>query len=128
MEVIKKMPGGDRTAPEGYGSRTGRGLGYCSGYDSPGFPKGAPRGGGFGRGWGRGFGRGYWRRGREFWRIDNYPDPYNRPAPYYRDVLLKPSKDEVKSYLENVVKSLEGELKAMKVRLQELSKEKKEIE
>lgn len=61
MEVIK-MPRGDKTGPDGNGPRTGRGLGYCSGYDSPGFTKGVPRGGaGYGRGFGRGYGRGYWR-------------------------------------------------------------------
>ena len=38
------MPYGDRTGPEGRGSRTGRGLGYCSGNNAPGF---ASRG----RGW-----------------------------------------------------------------------------
>ena len=114
------MPGGDRTGPEGYGSRTGRGLGYCSGYDSPGFTKGSSRG--------RGFGRGYWGRGRGFWRRDYYPDLYYGPAPYYRNILPEPSKDEEKSYLEDMVKGLEGELKAVKERLQELSKEKKEVE
>ena len=39
------MPGVDITGPEGYGGRTGRGLCYCLGYDSPGLTKGAPRGG-----------------------------------------------------------------------------------
>ena len=121
------MPGGDRTGPAGYGSRTGRGLGYCSGYDSPGFTKGTPRGGGgFGRGWGRGFGRGFWGRGRGFWRRDYYPDSYYETVPYYRNTYPEPSKDEEKSYLEGIVKGLEGELKAIKERLQGLSKEKKE--
>ncbi|MCF7946089.1 MAG: DUF5320 domain-containing protein, partial [Spirochaetia bacterium] len=27
------MPRGDRTGPDGMGPRTGRALGYCSGYD-----------------------------------------------------------------------------------------------
>jgi len=46
------------------GPRTGRGLGYCSGFDSPGFVKGPGWGFGWGRGWGRGFGRGWrWRGG-----------------------------------------------------------------
>jgi len=33
------MPRGDRTGPDGMGQMTGRGLGYCAGYDSPGFTK-----------------------------------------------------------------------------------------
>ncbi len=72
------MPGGDRTGPLGLGPRTGRGLGYCSGYNRPGFMTrafgwlGFGRFGGFGRGGrgrgmgraGRGMGRG---RGWRFW-------------------------------------------------------------
>lgn len=30
------MPNGDRTGPDGRGPRTGRGMGFCSGNDSPG--------------------------------------------------------------------------------------------
>ncbi|MFO7370953.1 MAG: DUF5320 domain-containing protein, partial [Bacteroidales bacterium] len=51
------------TGPVGQGPRTGRSLGLCSGYDSPGFTKGfgmgMGRGFGSGRGSGRGFGRGF---------------------------------------------------------------------
>ena len=115
------MPGGDRTGTEGYGEQTGRGLVYCSGYDSPGFTKGAPRGKGSGRGWSRGFGR-----GRGFWCREYYPYPYNRPSPYFREIYHEPSKEEEKSHLEDMVKGLESELNAIKERLQELSKEKKE--
>ena len=50
------MPAGDRTGPNGMGPMTGRGAGYCAGYNAPGFANGGP---GF-RGWGRGGGRG-WR-------------------------------------------------------------------
>jgi hypothetical protein len=65
------MAQGDKTGPMGQGPMTGRGLGYCAGYDSPGFTRGF--GGGGGRGQGRGFGggrvqrRGFGRsRGRGF--------------------------------------------------------------
>jgi len=37
------MPGGNRTGPSGFGALTGRGLGYCSSFDSPGFNKGPGR-------------------------------------------------------------------------------------
>lgn len=53
-----KMPRGDRTGPDGKGPKTGRGLGYCSGNDKPGYTSERPRQG-LGRGLGRGFGRGY---------------------------------------------------------------------
>ena len=33
------MPMGDRTGPAGRGPMTGRGLGYCSGSDTPGYTK-----------------------------------------------------------------------------------------
>jgi len=52
------MPGGDRTGPMGQGSRTGRGMGYCSGYSQPGFMTGLGGGMGLGRGMGRGRGIG----------------------------------------------------------------------
>ncbi len=73
------MPGGDRTGPLGRGPRTGRGLGYCSGSDRPGFMSrtfgrlglGFRRGRGGGRGRaGRGAGRGAGAgrgRGWRFW-------------------------------------------------------------
>lgn len=83
MEV-NKMPHGDRTGPMGQGPRTGRGAGFCSGFDMPGYadrganyPFGGRRymntGGGRGHrhwyyatglpGWvrdGRSFSRSYW--------------------------------------------------------------------
>jgi hypothetical protein len=51
------MPAGNKTGPQGMGPRTGRGAGYCAGYDRPGFANQ-----GFGGGFGRGFGRGMFGR------------------------------------------------------------------
>lgn len=115
------MPGGDRTGPMGRGPMTGRGLGLCAGNSNPGYanPSGSGygRGFGFGRGRGRGFGRGYWGRGRGFWWRGYSPEPYYQPTP---------NKDEEKTYLENTIKGLEEEIDAMRERIKELSKEKKE--
>lgn len=67
------MPRGDRTGPEGFGPRSGRALGYCSGSNTPGFYRGYPgRGMGYGRGMGRGYARTGYGRGfglfrRGFW-------------------------------------------------------------
>jgi hypothetical protein len=36
------MPRGDRTGPGGMGPMTGRGAGYCAGYDVPGYVNAAP--------------------------------------------------------------------------------------
>lgn len=87
------MPGGNRRGPEGAGPRTGRGLGYCSGHDRPGFEtapggpfsyagrhaggrglgRGAYRGAGYGRGRGNGgIGRGL-GRGAGWWSGPGYP-------------------------------------------------------
>ncbi|MEW6717473.1 MAG: DUF5320 domain-containing protein [Chloroflexota bacterium] len=67
------MPGGDQMGPLGRGPKTGRGLGYCAGYDQPGYATSQPaqglgrgfRWGGRGRGWGYRFNAGFWPgRGR----------------------------------------------------------------
>ena len=58
-----KMPKGDGTGPDRKGSRTGRGLGFCSGNNAAGFEsedkprQGQGRGLRNGQGRGRGFGR-----------------------------------------------------------------------
>ncbi|MDD3175873.1 MAG: DUF134 domain-containing protein, partial [Candidatus Nanoarchaeia archaeon] len=45
------MPSGDKTGPQGKGPKTGRGLGYCSGSDKPGFESDEPtQGRGFNNG------------------------------------------------------------------------------
>ena len=64
------MPRGDRTGPSGEGPTTGRGMGYCTGNNHPGFDNPRSIGGrgygrrfhggtGYGRGAGFGFGQGY---------------------------------------------------------------------
>ena len=112
------MPRGDRTGPNGMGQMTGRGLGYCAGYDSPGFTKGVPRGGAgfdYGRRFGRGLGKGF---SREFGysRVFQYPAYPNYAVPQYS------AKDETK-YLETEIDALKNELTAMENRLSELQKE-----
>jgi hypothetical protein len=99
------MPRGDRTGPDGMGQMTGRGLGYCAGYDSPGFTRGIPRGG---AGYGRGFG--YNQRGY-------YPDQY----PIYPQSGDFPNVSE-KTLIENEIKIIGEQLKALETRLAELSK------
>lgn len=48
------MPRGDGTGPMGLGPMTGRALGFCAGYSTPGYINSAP-------------GRGYWGRGKGFY-------------------------------------------------------------
>ena len=52
------MPRGDRTGPMGAGRMTGRGAGWCAGYDRPGYANPAPR---LGLGLGYRNGGGGWR-------------------------------------------------------------------
>jgi len=120
------MPGGDRTGPLGLGPRTGRAAGFCSGYIFPGYMSPVPRfRRGFVRGLGRGFGRGYWHQGRGFWWYNNI-NPYIRQQDYNIGLSQQPTKEEEKVYFENMVKELEDEIKYIKSRIQDLSKEKKE--
>ncbi|MBN1583689.1 MAG: DUF5320 domain-containing protein [Anaerolineae bacterium] len=64
------MPRGDRTGPMGQGPMTGRGAGYCAGYDAPGYANQMP-GRGFGMGRGGGWGRG--NRWRNWFRATGLP-------------------------------------------------------
>ena len=102
------MPWGDRTGPLGYGPRTGRGLGYCSGNNVPGYMVGG-RGLGLGRGFGRGWGRGYGFRGAG-WGYGGYYAPY---PPY----TLSP--EDEKRYLEDRKRWLEEELNYINKRMSE---------
>lgn len=99
------MPRGDGTGPLGLGPKTGRGLGFCAGFDTPGFIKA-----GFGRRyWGRIFGRGMGFR----WRFWN-PFTYDKPLLDKKEEknLLKRALDELnkeKELIEKKLKKLEGE-------------------
>ena len=107
------MPRGDGTGPAGLGPMTGRRLGYCAGYNRPGFLNaGWGYGYGFGRGWGRGFGRGWGWFGYGRYPYTGYP-------------YQAPSQKEEKEMLEVDAKNLEEELKAIKARLAELRKDQK---
>jgi Family of unknown function (DUF5320) len=71
------MPSGDRTGPMGQGSRTGKSLGLCLGYNSPGYVKGFGNGmrRGFSFGSSNGFGR---RLGRMFWQGYGSANPWQQ--------------------------------------------------
>ena len=119
------MPGGNRTGPRGQGPMTGRGLGYCTGYDSPGFT--ADQGYGFGRGYGR-FGRG---RGRGYVRagyIDPYFTPYRPIGSYYAPrIPVSPPVDQL-TMLKQEKNYLDSELKEIGSALEDISKKIEELE
>ncbi len=118
------MPGGDGTGPLGLGPMTGRALGYCAGYNMPGYMN--P---GFGRGFrrflGRGFGRGFgWRRLRF--------SPVTPVQPTLEQTQIpQPTKEEEIRMLEDEAKAIEREqetlkqeFEAIRKRIQELKKQK----
>lgn len=115
------MPRGDRRGPDGAGPMTGRGLGYCSGNDQPGFtadeaPQGASRG--FRNGKGRGRGMGY---GRAAGRSRG---SYYAPAAENEreDFNSQESKDREITRLENIANTLSSELEIVKNKIDELKK------
>ncbi|HNR57596.1 MAG: DUF5320 domain-containing protein [Methanothrix sp.] len=113
------MPGGDGTGPSGFGPRTGRGMGYCSGFDAPGCLRagygrsfGAGRGGGPGRGGGRGRCIRLWSR---------WTAPIGAFGPYPASA---PSPEVEMADLEGMAESLEAQLKSIKARMEELKSQK----
>ena len=101
------MPRGDRTGPRGQGPRTGRGLGYCAGYDGPGFVGGRPCG--LGRRFGRGPRRGFRPEPR---RPVRYREPYREPSREEETDILREEKEALKREMEDVrkrLRELEGE-------------------
>jgi hypothetical protein len=124
-----KMPSGDRTGPRGLGSRTGRGLGYCAGYDMPGYTKGP--GMGLGRNWGRGGGVGYSRgfgygRGRGWgYRAPIYTPVYN---PYFTGIIPTATPENELNALKQEKEYLESQLNGMNNAIADISKRIEELE
>lgn len=110
------MPCGDGRGPAGYGPRTGRGLGYCAGYDSPGFTKPGP---GRGRGFRRNFGPGHGMR-RGFNR--GYMQAQGGYAPNYNPQTEYSKEDEINE-LKNYAEDMKKELKAVIDRIEELEED-----
>ncbi len=120
------MPGGDGTGPGGMGSKTGRGLGYCAGFNTPGYTKGPGMGMAWGGGRGRGrvgYGRGMaWGRGRGragVWAAPGYTPNVAPRAPVYGNVpagtldkdqeinMLKQEKNYLESEMDGINKAME---------------------
>lgn len=113
------MPAGNGTGPMGMGPMTGRGLGYCSGGEAPGFGAVAARRG-YGTGLGRGrrggrggrwggpgfYGRG-WQPGGMAW--GGYPDAVQGAAPELE-----------RQSLESRANLMEAELQRIRQRLADL--------
>ncbi|TKJ18759.1 MAG: hypothetical protein CEE43_17330 [Promethearchaeota archaeon Loki_b32] len=127
------MPGGDRTGPRGLGSMTGRGLGYCAGYDAPGYTIGP--GMGLGRGWGRGWGVGYGRgfgygRGVGYGRGLGYRGPNYAPVytPYPSGIIPQITPENQLTMLKQEKEYLESEMNGIKSAVDDISKRIEELE
>ncbi len=92
------MPGGDGTGPNGEGPMTGRGMGFCAGFNVPGYAN-------------PGFGGRWIRRGRGFaFRRIFFPQ------------IIQPqiTKKQEKEILENELQRLKEEIQEIEKRLKEL--------
>ena len=122
------MPRGDRTGPRGLGPMTGRRMGYCAGYATPGFANPGP-GYGLGLGRGRNWGGGGGGRGWRHWYYATglpgwarfAPPAYGPPA--YGAPAPPVTKDEEVTWLRNQAKVLQDQLDAINKRLGELESE-----
>ncbi|RKX28356.1 MAG: hypothetical protein DRP46_08740 [Candidatus Zixiibacteriota bacterium] len=118
------MPGGDRTGPWGAGPLTGRGAGYCAGFNMPGYANPIPgRGMGFGRGGGFGRGRGMGWGFRHMYYATGQPGWAVPPEMPYEPVAEFSEQDELK-YLKQRSKYFGKVLDDISRRINELEKSK----
>jgi hypothetical protein len=106
------MPAGNRMGPRNMGPRTGRGMGYCAGYDQPGYSNmgsgfmGAGRGafGGHGnRNWFHATGMTGWERGMRGY----YPPTHTRMSEEEEQGILR----EQEKWLEEQLNDIRSRLK-----------------
>ena len=121
------MPAGDGTGPMGMGPMTGRGAGYCGGYEAPGWANPVP-GRGFGLGWGRGGGGGrgwrhrnwYYATGLPGWARYGYGPAWGAWGGSYPPA---PSREQEAEALRQQAEWLKQQLDAIGQRIEELSTE-----
>ena len=112
------MPAGDKTGPLGQGPMTGRGLGYCAGYNTPGYANPKPK-----RFFRRGFGRGFGWRAWDFAPIERVIPVQNIPITQPQ----QPTKEQEITMLENDAKVIEAEQKVLNQELEEIKKKTEEL-
>lgn len=125
------MPRGDGTGPMGFGPMTGRAMGYCAGYPTPGYMNyGWGRVGGRGRGfYGRGGGRGwrnrYYATGLPGWARAGWGVPYYANPDYRAYPAEFTPKQEIEA-LKEQAQFLKEELEGIQNRIESLEKIKTE--
>ncbi|KXS47070.1 MAG: hypothetical protein AWU58_41 [Methanohalophilus sp. T328-1] len=100
------MPGGDRTGPRGMGPMTGKGAGYCTGYDIPGWQNRLVRGNSFRGGFYR-FG-GPFKRGMGYYRGGPIATPPQPVSPQSELEALEREKDLLSQRIEQLKTQLSG--------------------
>ncbi|NLO89199.1 MAG: DUF5320 domain-containing protein [Clostridia bacterium] len=119
------MPRGDRTGPYGFGPMTGRGAGYCAGYNIPGFANPLPVKRFAGRG-GRGHRNWYYATGLAGWQRAPMGLPtwggFVSPSPSSFEI----SKEKELEMLKKQAEYFEECLGDIKKRIKELKEEKED--
>lgn len=128
------MPAGDGTGPAGMGPRSGRGMGYCGGFDAPGRANRGPgygfygrqgrgvrggRWGGYGSGSGGG-GRG-WRHQYHATGLPRWARQGTPPAWASDDAWNPPSRENEVEALKDEAAWLKGQLDAINERMDQLN-------
>ena len=121
------MPRGDRTGPMGTGAMSGRGAGFCSGSDMPGYAQPTVAGG---RGLGAGRSRGSWGGpaiGGRGWCYRHFAAGRigRMHVGGYGSAFRPLSPELEKESLRNRLRVLQGELEAINNRLAEIEPEEK---
>jgi hypothetical protein len=101
------MPFGDRTGPDGFGPKTGRAMGYCSGFSYPGSMNPVQ---GRARGFSRGLGHRWVGRGRGWrcqYRMTGMPGWARSSYPYTPDFTEREEMDFLRSQADFLKKQLE---------------------
>jgi len=102
------MPRGDRTGPRGTGPMSGRGAGYCAGYNMPGFANPVFGRGGAGMWGGRGWRNMYYASGQPGWaRWQSYS--WNAAPPMTPEQEQEALKAQ-ETWLEEQLKTVRGQM------------------
>ena len=115
------MPRGDGTGPGGFGPMTGRGAGYCAGFDAPGFANNVPAG----RGMAKGRGFAFYRKGTGLGRARGFGFGY-RSNPSSSPGINKNNADFEKD-VKISIRSLEQEQRMLKEELEGINKKLDEL-
>jgi hypothetical protein len=116
-----EMPFGDGTGPRGMGPMTGRGMGYCAGFPTPGYMN--P---GYGRGGGRGRRNWFYATGMPGWvrAAQGMPAFGGVVAPPANPYMQPPTAEDEKAMLKDQAEFLKKQLDELQKRIGELESDK----